>query len=124
FLASLVESLRPACSLILLHCHGRKIYYQTLAALPVHALNWHDRITKPSLAEGKRRFAGAVVGGLSEWQTLLSGPGAQVAAEVRDAAAQTEATGLIVAPGCVLPLDVPDEHLDAVVRTVTSGGMR
>jgi uroporphyrinogen decarboxylase len=118
FMASLVESLAATCPLILLHLHGQKIYFDKLAALAVHAINWHDRLTAPTLQEGKRHFGGAVVGGLSEWQTLRSGSVDEVIAETRDAIAQTEGTGVIVAPGCVLPLDVADGHLDAVVRTV------
>jgi len=120
FMAPLVESLAATCPLMLLHLHGKKIYFEKLASLPVHAINWHDRLTEPTLQEGKGHFGGAVVGGLSEWQTLRSGSLEEVIAETRDAIAQTEASGVIVAPGCVLPLDVSDAHLDAVVRTVKS----
>jgi uroporphyrinogen decarboxylase len=120
FVSSLVESLAPRCGVLLLHLHGKKIYFDRLAALPVHAINWHDRLTEPTLLEGKRRFGGAVVGGLSEWHTLRSGSLDEVIAEARDAIAQTEGNGAIVAPGCVLPLDVSDARLDAVVRTVKS----
>jgi uroporphyrinogen decarboxylase len=105
---------------MLLHLHGKKIYFEKLATLPVQAINWHDRLTEPTLQEGKGHFGGAVVGGLSEWQTLRGGSLEEVIAETRDAIAQTEASGVIVAPGCVLPLDVSDAHLDAVVRTVKS----
>jgi uroporphyrinogen decarboxylase len=120
FLASLVASVTATCPFILLHAHGRQISFDKLATLPVQAMNWHDRVTEPSLENGQRRFAGAVVGGLGEWQTLRHGPAAAVVAETRDAIAQTGGLGLIVAPGCVLPLDVPAEHLDAVVDTVKS----
>jgi len=89
-----------------------------LADLPVHAVNWHDRRTKPALGQARERFAGALVGGLDEWQTLRGGPAGAIAAEVRDAIGQTAGLGLIVAPGCVLPLDVPDAHLAAVVEAV------
>jgi hypothetical protein len=34
---------------------------------------------------------------------------------VREAVGQTGGVGVIVAPGCVLPLDAPDEHLAAAV---------
>lgn len=44
-------------------------------------------------------------------------------AQARDAIAQTDGLGLILAPGCVLPLDVPDIHLRAVVQAVTSPSM-
>jgi uroporphyrinogen decarboxylase len=102
----------------LLHVHGRDIYFDQAAALPVHAVNWHDRLTAPRLADAHRRFPGALVGGLGETRTLLNGPPEAAAAEVRDALAQTGGRGLIIGPGCVLPLATPDAHLAAVVAAV------
>lgn len=113
-----LEQVRDRSALTLLHVHGRDIHFDQLASLPVHAMNWHDRLTPPSLAEGQRRFAGAVVGGLNEGETLRGGLPEAVAGEVGDAIRQTGGVGLIVAPGCVLPLDTPDEALGAVVRSV------
>jgi uroporphyrinogen decarboxylase len=114
-----LESLAGRSAFTLLHVHGKDIYFDDLAsALPVHAINWHDRLTPPTLGEGQRRFGGAVIGGLSEWNTLRDGPAAAVAAEAQDAIRQTGGVGVMVAPGCVLPLDVPDAHLEAVVGAV------
>jgi uroporphyrinogen decarboxylase len=107
-----------ASGLTLLHMHGRDPYFDQLAALPVSAVNWHDRVTAPTLADGKRRSRGAVVGGLEEGSTLRRGPPTAIAEEVRDTVGQTEGVGLIVGPGCVLPLGVPDAHLAVVVQTV------
>ena len=114
----ILDAVADRSTLTLLHAHGRDIYFDQAAALPVHALNWHDRLTAPRLGDGHRRFAGAVVGGLSEGRTLQVGPPDAVAVEVRDAIAQTGGRGLIIGPGCVLPLSTPDEHLAAVVTAV------
>src|SRR2546428_413997 len=114
----LVEAVAGRATLTLLHIHGREIAFDELAALPVHAINWHDRLTPPTLGAARRRFAGAAVGGLSEWETLRRGPVRAIADEVDDAVRQTGGRGVIVAPGCVLPLDVPEAHLDAVVDAV------
>jgi uroporphyrinogen decarboxylase len=112
-------SLGTRSSFTLLHVHGKEIYFDDLAgALAVHAVNWHDRLTPPALGEAQRRFAGAVVGGLSEGATLRRGPAASIVAEVEDAIRQTAGRGVMVAPGCVLPLDTPDAHLEAVVSAV------
>jgi uroporphyrinogen decarboxylase len=108
----------------MLHVHGRDPYVHLVADLPAHAINWHDRRTKPTLAQARERFPGALVGGLDEWRTLRQGPAAAVAAEVRDAIGQTAGLGFIVAPGCVLPLDVPDAHLAAVVEAVRRPALR
>ncbi|MGH7416489.1 MAG: uroporphyrinogen decarboxylase family protein, partial [Candidatus Rokuibacteriota bacterium] len=113
-----LESVRHRASLVLLHIHGRNIFFDQVAALPVHAVNWPDRLTAPTLREAQDRFTGAVAGGLNEGTTLREGPPAAVADQVRDAIGQTDGLGLIVAAGCGLPLDVPDEHLRVVVETV------
>jgi uroporphyrinogen decarboxylase len=59
-----------------------------------------------------------VVGGLGEGHTLLAGPLDAVTVEVRDAIAQTGGRGVILGPGCVLPLATPEEHLRAVIAAV------
>jgi uroporphyrinogen decarboxylase len=113
-----LERVAGRAGITLLHVHGRNIYFDQVATLPVHAVNWHDRLTPPSLADARPRFGGAVVGGLNEWETLRGGSRAAAADEARDAIRQTAGVGLIVAPGCVLPLDTPDGALEAVVETV------
>ncbi|HUO65831.1 MAG TPA: uroporphyrinogen decarboxylase family protein [Terriglobales bacterium] len=113
-----LASLTGAPLFTMLHVHGRHIYFDRKATLPVAAINWHDRLTEPSLGDALKRFRGAAVGGLSEKETLLKGPPSAVAAEVADAIRQSGGTGVIVAPGCVLPLAVPDESLEAVVQGV------
>ncbi len=114
-----LDSLAGKSAFTLLHVHGKEIYFDDLVGtLVVHAVNWHDRLTPPTLADAQRRFAGAVVGGVNEGATLRKGPVQSIAAEVEDAISQTEGRGVMVAPGCVLPLDVPDAHLEAVVTTV------
>jgi uroporphyrinogen decarboxylase len=113
-----LESLKGARLFTMLHVHGQHIYFDRKATLPVAAINWHDRLTAPSLGEALTRFKGAVVGGLSEKDTLVKGPPSAAAAQVADAIRQCDGTGVIIAPGCVLPLAVPDESLEAVVKAV------
>jgi uroporphyrinogen decarboxylase len=103
----------------MLHVHGDDPYLDAFGGLHVHAFNWHDRTTSPTLAAAASRYAVALVGGLNQQHTLRTGAPAAVAAETRDAIAQANGgVGLIVGPGCVLPLDVPDANLQAVVTTV------
>ena len=104
--------------LTLLHLHGKDIFWDAWTALPVHAVNWHDRLTAPTLAGASRRFAGGLAAGLGESTTLPHGPADAVAAEARDAIRQTGGRGLILTPGCVLPLAVPDANLAAAVGAV------
>jgi uroporphyrinogen decarboxylase len=113
-----LESLTGAPVFTVLHLHGRNIYFDSKATLPVAAVNWHDRLTAPSLGDALGRFKGAVVGGLNEGETLLKGPVSAVTAQVADAVQQTAGAGVIIAPGCVLPLATPDASLEAVVTAV------
>jgi uroporphyrinogen decarboxylase len=113
-----LETMNGSTLFTMLHVHGEHIYFDRKATLPVAAMNWHDRLTAPSLSDALRRFKGAVVGGLNEKETLQKGPASAVSAQVAEAIEQTGGTGIIIAPGCVLPLATPDEHLDAVVKAV------
>jgi uroporphyrinogen decarboxylase len=110
-----LEGTHGRSALTMLHLHGRDVFFDGFTVLPAHAVNWHDRLTTPSLGEAHARWGGAVVGGLGEGATLRRGSAASIAAEVDDAVRQTGGRGLILGPGCVLPLDVPDTALQAVV---------
>lgn len=100
----------------LLHLHGEDVFYELLADYPVQAINWHDRATPPSLAEGKGLFRGAVVGGLRQWETLLQGTPDQVRAEVGEALVQTGGRRFVVGAGCVIPLTTPERNLRAATE--------
>ncbi len=102
----------------LLHVHVLHILFEAMASYPVQAINWHDRRTPPSLGEARSHFRGAVVGGLNEILTLREGSAERIRAEVKDAFGQTEGSGHILAPGCVVPLDVPEAHLRLVRQAV------
>jgi len=106
---------------VILHAHGSDLFFERLAALPAGIINWEDRGTPPSLADGRSKTRGAVLGGLSQWKTLREGTPEDVRAEVRDAVSQTGGAGLIVGPGCVVPLDAPEENLRAVVEACGGG---
>ncbi len=100
----------------ILHLHGSEVMFEELADYPVQVLNWHDRESGPSLAEGKRLFRGAVCGGLSRWETVVCGTPEQVQAEAREAIAQTEGQRFILGTGCVVPIIAPWGNVWAAAR--------
>ena len=55
-------------------------------------------------------------GGIDHERNLVLGMPDEVAAEVRDAVAQVGGRGLILAPGCGVPLLVSQQNLEAARR--------
>jgi uroporphyrinogen decarboxylase len=113
-----LESIESRSALTIIHCHGNELMFDRLASLPGHAWNWDDRATPPSLRDARGRVPGAVIGGLNQWKTLRDGTAEQAVGEARDAMVQTDGTGLIVGPGCVLPMNTPDPNVAAVVQAL------
>lgn len=120
-----LEAIRAAKpDFVFLHNHGIDIYFDLLARWPVDVVNWHDRRTAPSLKQAReilRRSTQndkALAGGINEWDTLAAKSRDAITAEVRDAIAQTDGRGFILAAGCVIPVDTPEENIRAVMEAV------
>lgn len=113
-----LEAVRPACRLIVLHGHGEPLMFDRLAALPADAWNWDDREAGPSLDAGKARVPGAVIGGLRSWTTLKDGPPEAARAEAQDAIARTDGIGLILGAGSVLASHTSDLTLVELIRSI------
>lgn len=109
---ALINELRGHVDYVMLHIHGEDIYFEHLFKYPVQIVNWHDRKTPPTLKQGKALFDGAVAGGIDEWGVLQTTPEA-ITAQIRDAIQQTDGTGLVVAAGCVIPIDTLPENIKA-----------
>ncbi len=108
-----LDAARPQAEIVLLHAHGHDLIFDLLVDYQPDALNWHDRAAGPSLSQARARFDGAVVGGINEWETLISGPAEAIEAEIADAVAQTGGRRHIVGPGCVLSTETPPQHVRA-----------
>jgi uroporphyrinogen decarboxylase len=105
-----------------LHLHGVNVMFDLVATYPVQVINWHDQETPPSLVEGQARFAGAVCGGLRQWETMVRGTPEAVRAEVKKALAETGGKRFIVGTGCVTPITAPTSHIRAARQAVEEAG--
>ena len=101
----------------MLHIHGEQIMFDALMTYPVHAINWHDRRTSPTLEEGARRSGKCAIGGIHE-QTVATMTPDEAAAQARDAVAATGGRHMMVGPGCVIPITTPPATIAAVIRAV------
>jgi uroporphyrinogen decarboxylase len=90
--------------------------FDRLARLPGNIWNWDDRGAGPALSEVRPTVPGALAGGLDQWKTLRDGTPDGAVAQTDNALAQTEGRGLIIAAGCVLPMETPDANVAAVIR--------
>lgn len=101
-----------------LHLHGDEIMFDLVADYPAAIINWHDRETWPSLAEGLQRVPGAVCGGVRQWETLVRGTPDDVRGEAADALAQTGGRRFVLGTGCVAPVVTPGGNIRAVRESV------
>lgn len=113
-----LDAIKDQAKLVVLHIHGLNIMFDLLKEYPVQILNWHDRRTSPSLIEAQKRFKGAVLGGLNEWDVLLKGKPEDVKAQVKDALTQTGGRRFILGAGCVIAVTTPDENIRAARQAV------
>jgi uroporphyrinogen decarboxylase len=99
------------------HLHGNHTYFDLVADYPIHALNWHDRETGLSLAEGKKHFAGMVIGGISQ-QEMVEGTPAEITRLAREAIESTQANRMGLATGCVVSTVTPWGNMRALRAAV------
>jgi uroporphyrinogen decarboxylase len=104
-----------------LHLCGSNLNFALARDLPAQAVSWsiHNQ-GNPSLAEGQAIVGRAVMGGLSQRATLVYGPAGKIAAEAREAVAQTGGRGLLIAPGCSVPPRVRSVNLEALASAVAA----
>lgn len=110
------KAIKTKTRLNMLHLHGENVMFDLLAGYPVEMINWHDRLTAPSLENALSKFKGVVVGGVEERELLVSGGPQAVRAQVRDAIGQTGGRRLVVGPGCVAAIAAPAHNIRAVIE--------
>ncbi len=104
-----------------LHLHGENPYFRWATQLPyIDGINWHDQRTSPSLLEAREDFHGALLGGLDEMNLLRNGTKEDIIQSIETIFNQFNDYGLIIAPGCVLTLDTPENNLLQVIKTINS----
>jgi uroporphyrinogen decarboxylase len=99
------------------HIHGEGIIFDLAADYPVQLVNWHDRESGVSLAEGLKQVSGAVNGGVSRWTLHQDNPEATTA-EIQDAFAQTGRRRLVLGTGCVIMTNTPLRNIRALRNAV------
>jgi len=116
----ILEALPDSWWFNMVHLHGTAPMFDLVADYPVQAINWHDRESELSLADGKLKFSGAVSGGIGRWDPMHNGTPVEVRTQARNAIEQTHGRRLILSTGCVIMTTTPMSNIRAVREVVES----
>jgi len=97
---------------------GDRIYFEQFVDYPVAVLSWSDKLTGPSLREALTLTGKGLMAGMAERGPLTHGGEQELRAEMQAAVAQTKGRRLILANGCSVPDDTPEEWLHTARRLV------
>jgi len=97
---------------------GDEIYFEDFNDYPVQVLSWSDRLTGPDLREALSLTDKCLMGGLAERGPLTHGSEVEIENEILGAVAQTKGRRLILANGCSIPDDNPEQWLHAARKLV------
>ncbi len=107
----------PLDAFLMVHLHGAKPFLGLSDALAPGMLNWHDRRFGPPLQEIQSQTGRCVAGGINE-QSIVTDDAETVSAGVVEAIEQNGSRSVVVSPGCVVPINTPEETVAAAVDAV------
>ena len=115
---SLISKTIKNHNFVVLHLHGDLPDFELATKLPVDAINWHDQQTIPNLSEARKIFNGGLLGGLNaeSWKNL-SNP-EEISSLISSVYKSFKGSGLILAPGCVIPQFVSNTIVETAVKTI------
>ncbi|MFW9926196.1 MAG: uroporphyrinogen decarboxylase family protein [Candidatus Thorarchaeota archaeon] len=121
----LISRLQGKAKFIVMHLHAREdneeIRFDKIAKTRgVDAINWEDQTSAISLIQGKKKFRGAVLGGIDHNGVFRNGTPEEAEEQVLEAVKEAGLERLIVAPGCVVTVDTPQENIITVRDAIRS----
>ncbi|HEY7122594.1 MAG TPA: uroporphyrinogen decarboxylase family protein [Ktedonobacterales bacterium] len=97
---------------------GDTLFFDWFVDYPISVMSWSDRLTGPSLSQALTLTDKCLMGGLHERGPLTRGSKQEIEHEMRDALAQTNGRRLILANGCSVPDDTPEEWLHVARKLI------
>ena len=95
----------------IMHMHGNAPMFDLMEKYPVQAINWHDQIVDVSLADARKKSDKLLIGGVEELKVLGTATDEELKAHFQAAMDQVPDGRLMLAPGCCVPLYVPEDRL-------------
>ncbi len=116
----LLNAIESKAEFNIVHIHGENIMFDLIANnYKVQALNWHDQLTTPTIGEAAKKFKGILMGGIEEKEFLLRATNDELKATLQEVIDATNGQRLIISPGCVIPINVPDEKVQVIIDYLT-----
>ncbi|HTI15290.1 MAG TPA: uroporphyrinogen decarboxylase family protein [Dictyobacter sp.] len=114
-----LDAIKSRSKLNVLHHSGSHIYFDLVASYPVQVINWDCFLDgNPALREGQKRSGKAVMGGINV-ESLKRGTPAQIQDEVGQVLEQSGDQYILLAPGHIVPPEVPSRNLEAIRRMLS-----
>lgn len=118
----LISKLRGKAKFIVMHLHAREpnevIRFDISKTLGLDAINWEDQTASLNLKEGKQITKKAVFGGIDHNGIFRNGSPEEAKTQVVEAIREAGFKRLVVAPGCVITTDTPEENIQSVKDAV------
>jgi len=112
----ILEAIKNHAEFNIVHIHGDNIMFNLIAEnYPVEALNWHDQLTPPIIGNAFKIFNGILMGGIEEKEFLLMAKEEEIREKLLQVINSVEGRRLIISPGCVIPINIPDSRVQFIV---------
>ncbi|NHJ86030.1 MAG: hypothetical protein FK734_11255 [Asgard group archaeon] len=115
----ILKAIEKKADFNIVHIHGENIMFDLIAKnYPVQALNWHDQLTAPTIAEAFDKFPGILMGGIEEKDWLLKASDKEITESIHNTINSVKGKRLIISPGCVIPINIPDEKIVTIQKVM------
>lgn len=121
----LISKLRGKAKFIVMHLHAREphevVRFDKISKTPgLDAINWEDQTSSLGLKEGKKISKKTVFGGIDHNGIFREGTPDDARDQILDAIKDAGFRYLVIAPGCVITTDTPEENIQSVKDAVKS----
>ncbi len=114
----LLNDLSPQAEFIVFHLHGNKPLFKYIADnYPIDAINWHSQYTSPTIRNALKIFNKGLFGGIDETETVRKGTPHAIRKKLQEVM-RISNSRVLLAPGCVIPIDTPAENLHTLVEVI------
>ena len=100
---SILEEVKCRSKFSMIHLHGsEKVDFDAFLDLPLEALNWHDQIVGPSIADVRAKTSKVLVAGIPDHMGIVGMDNTELSKLFRNTLQKFGTTGFVLGPGCTV----------------------